>query len=157
MSTDLKECPFCNSSNVVVYGNDWFVACENCDAQGPKALNPADSAISFWNTRNSAGANTAASAEHSIERAEGPHSLIEKLAARADRADMWTGETPVIWLQEAEDIVRQHEAQQSGSLTEDEKREAFEIIRRNTALGSTMLAEETLFTLLEHFDLRRRG
>ncbi|OWK35191.1 hypothetical protein FRUB_10033 [Fimbriiglobus ruber] len=70
---------------------------------------------------------------------------------------MWTGETPVIWLQEAEDIVRQHEAQQSGSLTEDEKREAFEIIRRNTALGSTMLAEETLFTLLEHFDLRRRG
>ncbi|WP_088258660.1 Lar family restriction alleviation protein [Fimbriiglobus ruber] len=143
--TELLPCPFCRSTDIKLYGNDWFVACENCDAQGPKALNPADSAISFWNTRNTAasGAGTAASTGRSTEGVEGSQSLIEKLAARADRADMWTGETPVIWLKEAEYVIRQHQGElflgycahnglcvrdraAPSALTEAERREAVE-------------------------------
>lgn len=87
MTDQLRECPFCGSSNVVVRGMDkvysdrgwvrykcggWFVMCDGCkfshgsrfvfDAEGSipcHAHNSADEAIAAWNTRPTAVASHA--------------------------------------------------------------------------------------------------
>lgn len=54
MSDDLKPCPWCRGTNLVLdtFGLGWFVSCENnaCSAQGPDKDTRAE-AIVAWNTR----------------------------------------------------------------------------------------------------------
>ncbi len=47
----LKACPFCGWEDTAVYGNEWFVVCEHCGAQGPECLDPAEKASDMWNKR----------------------------------------------------------------------------------------------------------
>lgn len=42
-------CPFCNQSDFLELENA-FVLCQNCQARGPEALDPA-AAVAMWNDR----------------------------------------------------------------------------------------------------------
>lgn len=52
-NTELKPCPFCGSTNLVVDSSDmyrWYVECWDCEADGPFA-DDEGLAIEAWNKR----------------------------------------------------------------------------------------------------------
>lgn len=54
--TELKPCPFCGGTNVVVdefwerYDEPYFIACNECGASGPYT-HKKEEAIELWNRR----------------------------------------------------------------------------------------------------------
>jgi len=52
--TDIKNCPFCKSTKVVVRAYPWgdCVECDGCNCQGPPAIKDKEMVIELWNQRH---------------------------------------------------------------------------------------------------------